>query len=263
MRYVIDIWAYQEPGVTLSDLTFQFAEMGFDGVSVAADQILDLDRQEADAVAALLRDRGLIVTVHSNFELQAAAAQRLLDRLGNSLYSITFDALTREGPGGTEHDAARMSGLLQEVIAISAATELRLGIEDFPLDESAVNRYRDDLKPLLDCPRYGMLLDVGHLNLRLKRGGDLTGATVIESIQRLPVPVIELHLHDNRGQRDDHAHLGFGDICFEEVAAGLKAIGFDGVSTFEITPRYHGSTPAESKPRARESLARWKAAWEG
>lgn len=60
------------------------------------------------------------------------------------------------------------------------------------------------------------------------------------------------------GDRDSRGHLGFGNLPFEEVAAGLKAIGFDGISTIEIAPSFHGSTPAASRPHARDSLARWR-----
>lgn len=263
MRYLIDAWAYQEPETGLRDLITEFADMGFDGVSVSVHQLLDLDADDAREVTALLHNRGLAMTVHSNFSLQPVDAERLLARLGDLLYCITFDAATVKRPCGTQYDATRMSALLQAVLAMSAGTDLRVGVEDFPLDQPTVDLYRDDLQPLLACPRHGMLLDVGHLNLRLRRAGRPAGPAVVESLRRLPVPVIELHLHDNRGQRDDHAPLGFGDIRFEEVATGLKGIGFDGVSTFEITPRYYGSTPAESKPHARESLACWKRIWEG
>jgi hypothetical protein len=45
---------------------------------------------------------------------------------------------------------------------------------------------------------------------------------------------------------------------FDAVAAALKVIAFDGVCTIEIAPKFHSSTPEESKPRALESLATWK-----
>jgi sugar phosphate isomerase/epimerase len=86
--------------------------------------------------------------------------------------------------------------------------------------------------------------------------------SVADYIGRLPLPIVEVHLHDNNGQKDEHGHFGLGNIDFGEVAAALKSVGFDGVSTIEIAPSFHGSTPAESKPRARESLERWKAIWE-
>jgi sugar phosphate isomerase/epimerase len=262
LLYVMDCWAYQEPDVTLAELIEQFHAFGFDGVSVGSEQFLELDAHEADSVAALLRERGLIVTVHSNFRLKPLGAQRLIECLGDSLYSITFDAATVAGASGVEYDAARMSALLQEIIAISQGTQLRVGVEDFPLDRSVIDLHAEHLQPLLESPRYGMLLDVGHLNLRLRADRASPTSGVAESVGRVPVPIVELHLHDNRGERDDHAHIGFGSVPFEQVAAGLRSIGFDGVSTFEITPRYHGSTPADSKPRARESLNRWKALWE-
>jgi sugar phosphate isomerase/epimerase len=83
-----------------------------------------------------------------------------------------------------------------------------------------------------------------------------------EYLARLPLPVWEVHLHDNSGDRDEHGHFGLGNVDFAAVAAGLKAIGFSGVSTIEIAPSFHGKTPAESKPLSAESLAQWKDMWE-
>ena len=82
--------------------------------------------------------------------------------------------------------------------------------------------------------------------------------TPSEYLARLPVPLIEVHVHDNAGDQDSHSPLGSGNIPFEAVAQGLHGIGFDGVSTIEIAPSFHGSSPEESRPRAKDSLEQWR-----
>ena len=106
-----------------------------------------------------------------------------------------------------------------------------------------------------------MLVDVGHMNLRLHSEGYFHGITPGEYFARIPVPILEVHLHDNKGDDDRHGHIGFGDVDFTAVARGLRATGFDGISTIEICPLFHGSKPPESRPRVRESLDTWRKLW--
>ena len=187
----------------------------------------------------------------------------MLGLFGEALHAMTFDpAMVRETDTWS-HDTARMVPMLSDLIAMSEGTELRVGVEDFPLDEAALDACRADLEPLLACPRYGILIDVGHLNIRVRTDGYHRDVSVAEYFARVPLPVVEIHLHDNGGSKDEHGHFGLGNIDFEEVARALKAIGFQGISTIEIAPSFHGSTPAESKPHSRASLTAWKALWEG
>jgi sugar phosphate isomerase/epimerase len=94
--------------------------------------------------------------------------------------------------------------------------------------------------------------------MRMSRPGYFAGLSASEYFRRLPVRLVEIHLHDNNGQRDQHAHFGFGSVPFAEVAAALKAITFDGVATIEIAPGFHERTPEESKPDAVRSLQEWR-----
>jgi len=263
MRYGIAAWNYQEPGVGLPALVASFLDEGFDAVSLQAHHLARMDRAEAREVAALLARRSAACTLHSNFELTTPAdVDAAMDLLGGSLRSLTFDAAMAVDSRGTFYDAPRMAALLRHVEQVSRGTGLRFGVEDFPLDADALAWYRESLEPLLECPRFGMLIDVGHLNLRRHAHPYFRGRSVGDYLAAAPLPVVEVHVHDNTGERDQHGHLGFGNIAFEEVAAGLRRIGFEGVSTIEIAPSFHGSTPAESRPRARESLARWRELWE-
>ena len=260
MRYCIATWNYLEPGAGTLGLIEQFADVGFDAVSFLPRQILQLDDRQREGLKSLLEARSLAATVHGNFELTGEQVAELLDVLGEALRCLTMDALTDHDHGVRRFNARAMAELLGEIEARSRGTDLRFGVEDFPLDGETIEEHRRDLQPLLACPRYGMLIDVGHMNIR-RHGAD--SGSVQECLARAPRPVIEVHLHDNAGQKDSHGHFGFGNIRFEDVASGLAAIGFDGVATIEIGPSLHGSTPSASRPRVAESLAVWRRLWAG
>jgi sugar phosphate isomerase/epimerase len=263
MRYATAIWNYAEPDVTLPDLVSDFADFGYDTISFSSGQFTDFGDPALGETAALIRERSLGVTLHCAFDFGAEGVAKVLGLFGESVLAVTFDPLSEVDSCGSSFATAQMAPVLAEILRRSEGTAVRVGIEDLPLDTHALHHYRADLEPLLASNRYGMLLDVGHLNLRLRRWSYFTGLSVAEYIARIPVSIVEAHLHDNSGEGDRHGHFGFGDIDFAAVAEGLKAVGFDGVSTIEIAPSFHDSTPAESRPHAKASLDQWKALWEG
>ena len=263
MRYGIAVWNFREDGVPLVRLVEEFADAGFDAVSFLPGQLVQCSGAEAQEVASLLRQRGLVATVHGNFQMTFADVETLVGRLGDRLVALTMDAAMTTDSCGQFYDGPKMAQLLAEVEDITDGTTVRFGVEDFPLDRLALDHYREDLGPLLDCPRYGTLIDLGHLNLRLHQSDYFRNMTPADYIRRVPLPIIEVHVHDNQGERDSHAPIGFGDVPFAEIAPALRAAGFDGLSTIEIAPSFHGSTPAQSKPKAGESLDAWRALWEG
>ena len=66
----------------------------------------------------------------------------------------------------------------------------------------------------------------GHRNL----GGD--PAAALRTVGR---HLITLHLHDNRGEQDEHLLPGRGNIAWDEVKKALSDVGYDGVFMYEIS----------------------------
>jgi sugar phosphate isomerase/epimerase len=155
----------------------------------------------------------------------------------------------------------RMTALLMGLEELGRRTNLKFAVEDFPLDNLAIDYYSRDLRPLLDCSRYGILVDIGHMNLRRTGEAYFRAFTVGQYIERIPRPIFEVHVHDNNGRQDEHKPLGEGNIDFAAIAAALKAIGFDGVSTIETAPSLHGRTPADDLPTVQPSLEQWRGYW--
>ncbi len=257
--YAPAIWNYEEPDVDLLHLVDEFVSLGYNAISFTSWELL---RTDYGRVAEHLRSSDLRVAMHGNFETPVEDVRRLVEVLGDCLLTCTFDAAQVQDTRGKLYDVTRMVEYLSQLLASTDGTDLRVAVEDFPLDQTALEYYRAELAPVLSSPRYGMLVDVGHLNMRLRQWECYREAGVGEYLARLPLPVWEVHLHDNSGDRDEHGHFGLGNVDFAAVAAGLKAIGFSGVSTIEIAPSFHGKTPAESKPLSAESLAQWKDMWE-
>jgi sugar phosphate isomerase/epimerase len=263
MRYATAIWNYSEPDLGLPDLVSEFAGFGYDTISFSSGQFPDFDDPALSETAALVHDRGLGVTIHCAFDFGVEGVARALALFGDRALAVTFDPLTEVDSCGSSFATARMAPVLAEILLRSEGSALRVGIEDLPLDAHALDTYRADLGPLMASGRYGMLLDVGHLNLRLRRWSYFQNLSVAEYIAQVPIPIVEAHLHDNNGEGDQHGHFGFGNVDFAAVAEALKAVGFDGVSTVEVAPSFHDSTPADSRPHAKASLDQWKALWEG
>ena len=168
-------------------------------------------------------------------------------------------------------DAAKAADILVLTVPYSAhastletirdATEgmaVRFGAEDFPLDAMALDFYGDELGNVLEHPRCGMLIDLGHMHMRLSASPYFRGMTMLDYVKRLPLNIIELHVHDNNGRKDQHAPLGQGTLPFGDAAEAFRSIGFDGVSTIEICPGLHGEEPAASRPLIPASFRMWR-----
>lgn len=262
MRYAISTWNFHPPDVPLAGLIDRFAAMGFDTMSFLPRQLLGLDGGAWRDLRAVMDGRPLTATVHGKFDLTAQDVRRIVEMLGERLLCLTFDAAKAADSRGQFFDAARMAALLRHVEQASRGSNLRFGVEDFPLDRRALDHYRRDLGDLGDCPRLGMLIDVGHMHMRRTGEPYFSALSVQQYVEAAPLPIIEVHLHDNAGQKDSHGHFGFGTICFPDVAAALAKAGFDGVSTVEIAPAFYGLTAEQAMPHAAESLAVWRRLWD-
>lgn len=263
MKCGVAVWNWLEPPRTLVSFVEELLAEGFEAISVQPRQILGLDKAALADLNALLDEYAMPVTVHAAVaQFPAELLQGLLERLGPRLYATTFDGSQVWAPCGRRWDAAGMVETLLMVDRVGAETGVRFGIEDFPVDAEALAEFAEDLRPVRDNPRWGMLVDIGHLNLR-RHGAEYFGRmSVAENIARLAAPVIEVHVHDNPGDRDAHMPLGAGTLDYAEAAAALRARGFDGISTIEVCPGLHDRRPADVWATRAESLRLWREAWE-
>jgi sugar phosphate isomerase/epimerase len=259
MKCSVAAWLYVRDGKPLPHLVNEFADLGFDAVSFRCETIMNVDAAVRRDVSAVMAERGLTATVHTHGGMTDEGLDAVVDTFGERLYSITMDADKVNDSRGRFVDASATVAVLERIEKATRGTSVWFGAEDFPRDALALAYYRDDLAPLLNCPRFGLLVDVGHMNLHLRSLKYYRGVTPEEYFARLPLPLIELHLHDNDGTRDQHRYFGSGNNDFAAVARGVRAIGFDGVATIEAVPEWCDLTPDEAMPHAKASLDAWRA----
>lgn len=106
-----------------------------------------------------------------------------------------------------------------------------------------------DYKHVIDRVRgLGVHIDVGHAFVA---GGM---KNVLAFIRTFRGRIEHVHMHDNRGSRDDHLPLGAGSMDYQKVAGALKKSGYDKTVTFEVF--------AGEQHLAGFSAEKFKEAWE-
>lgn len=109
----------------------------------------------------------------------------------------------------------------EEVVETAEKEGVDLFLENV-FDEAPEHLLR--LKSAIGSKRLGFCCDAGHATL-------FSGLPVHEWVEAFGPDLRELHLHDNRGQRDDHLPLGEGAIHFR----GILHAALDGGSSPILT----------------------------
>lgn len=249
------IWHY--PHRSIAENLRYFAARGFDSLSVHGAQLVNAlsDPSAAADIASAVRESGVALTVHyclprNHGEEAVEVYRRGIAALAawqneHSLISIlSFDVPqpVREGEGilaYVEH-------------ALKAFPSCRIAVEDFGLNASE----RAQILPLKGEPRFGYLVDVGHLFLRLRgrhRGGKTifthapdehpltdfpTSASIHAALASKEHPIFEIHLHNNDGAEDLHWFLEQGELDIAAVAQALQDMDYKGIVTIESAPGY-------------------------
>jgi sugar phosphate isomerase/epimerase len=172
---------------------------------------------------------------YSNASTDAAIRQEAIREA-----QIAFDAAARLGcaigvlhlgvsrvmqmpaPDNDVH-AARTS--LEQIAAAAAAAGVQLAIEVIPNDLSTPDALRDLLDGDLEIGATGVCLDFGHAHL-------MGGAP--EAAETLAGHVVTTHVHDNRGQADDHLVPFAGTIDWPMTLMSMWKVGYAGPLMFEV-----------------------------
>ena len=249
------IWHY--PHRSMVDNIRYFAALGLDSVSVHGAQFVNAIADPAvwDAIGLAVRETGVVFTVHyclprghdpeavAVFEagISAIAAWQ---RAHGSIAVLSFDVpqTIRGGVG--------IGGYLDFVL--ETVPDCRVAVEDFGLNAAE----REQIAHLKGKDRFGYLVDIGHLFLRM-RGENRSGKTLFSHapdecpVSKTPdaaafatalagkdFPIFEMHLHNNDGVEDVHWFLEQGGMDIPAVAKALKEMGFNGVLTVESAPGF-------------------------
>jgi sugar phosphate isomerase/epimerase len=121
---------------------------------------------------------------------------------------------------------------IRELLPDARRLGVGLMIENLPGDYNTAPQLSELLDPL---PELGLHLDIGHANLMVPHN------TTEEILASYGSRLRHVHLHDNRGGRDDlHLPLGAGNVDVRRAVRALRRCGYDGTITLEVfTPDRH------------------------
>ena len=270
------IWHY--PHRNMVENIRYFAAQGLPSVSVHGAQFVNAiaDPATSDAIAAAVSETGVVFTVHyclpRKHDPEAVAVFeagiRVIanwQQVHGTVAVLSFDVPQpiRSGRG--------IGGYLDFVL--DTVPDCRVAVEDFGLTADE----RAQIRHLKGNPRFGYLVDMGHLFLRM-RGQNQSGKALFtnSSDEHVAVdaptaedfaaalaskdfPIFEMHLHNNDGVNDLHWFLEQGSMDVPAVAKALREWGFDGVLTVESAPGFRFECRGKD---ADEGIARTLAYWE-
>ena len=260
MRTGVALWNHREK--ELVEKVEFFADAGFRAVSALGGQFVAMDEPAGDALAECVRRRGLAFTIHhklpygekppspGEFPSHVETFLRWHRRHG-LLTGLTFDV-----------DAACFDEWLphfRQALEAFRGEEVFVACEDYPLDENQRTRLGGLER---EFPNLAVLIDLGHMNLRLVKalGRTPTDPEVERYLRAIPLPIRELHVHNNDGLRDQHQHLGQGTLPVAAAGKTLGAMKFDGISTIEFVPGWNDIPSADGYGLAVASARTWERA---
>jgi len=260
------IWHY--PYRTPTENVYYFAERGFNALSQSglffASSIMG---EERGAFTEAVRKTGIRFTVHhlfpcarknfteGTFLKHMREFRRWQDETG-LLWNLSFDVPFEHRPGASKY--------IRMVLDIFRGTDTKISVEDYgiPPEEQA------DLEVFQGDPQFGLLIDLGHMNLRLRKiGEDSPYGILNQNGEGAPLPpgdgspeafrnallakhfpIFEFHIHNNSGYDDEHCYVEYGTIDMKGLARVLREMDgeSDRVGTLEIVPYWTG-TPEEVK----------------
>lgn len=233
MKKSVAVWNY--PGSNLENAK-EFIRRGFDEVSWLGNTFANMTEAEDEALVELLKSTGTTFTVHyglpdvDNAEA-CEAFKKAIDRCAawqakyGCLKHLTFDFW---------YDIDLSMPNLERAIKAMRGSGTTLACEDIPLNGRLLDKFTS---LLTKDDKYGLLIDLGHMNIRqhtmqLNEPEDYTSA-----IAGLPLDVVEVHLHNNRGRKDEHMYITYGNLPLAACIEGLKRKKFDGSVTVEVVQR--------------------------
>ncbi len=130
--------------------------------------------------------------------------------------------------GYRERAAKRFSFGLQLFTSMAQANGVQLALENKQRGkgEDLVYTPEELLHYLRQAPGLGACLDLGHMNT--------LGLDPAEYIDKLGGHLVHVHIHDNKGERDEHLPLGEGTLNWRKALARLKRNRYKGTVVLEL-----------------------------
>jgi sugar phosphate isomerase/epimerase len=119
-------------------------------------------------------------------------------------------------------------GNLKEIVRLGKKYGIEIGLENSWKDSICI-KPEEILKIVRKVPGLKVVLDIGHTN-----AARLNPIKYLEKIRKY---LSAVHIHDNKGNFDEHASIGKGNIKFKEFFKKCKELKFYGPFIMEIFPK--------------------------
>jgi D-psicose/D-tagatose/L-ribulose 3-epimerase len=243
MKFGVNTWVWTAPLSTemLEELVPKVAGAGFGLIEFPLEGIGDFDYDRArelteefgldvSCCVAMGPDRDLVhpdEAIRANGMAYVKQAIEVTKQVGGTnLVGPIYSAVGRKWkttPEERANDVDTLIPALKELAAYAAEHGVVLGVEPLNrFETSFINTHEQVIEVIdrVDHANCGVMLDTFHMNIEEKELG--------EAITKTGKRLVHLHACEN-----DRGAPGSGNVTWENVAAALKAIDFDGPVVIE------------------------------
>lgn len=274
IRNGLAMWHY--PHRTTEENVKFFSNYDFDVISMHWAQVIEseLSADMGLQLAQILRNNKLSVTVHG--ALPVSHKKEDVEHFQDNIIHIAkwqkrhglIEVLSFDVLEPIRDDISQYLDFVLDTVP-----DCKVAVEDFGLTESELSQ----IAHLRNNERFGYLLDIGHMYIRLEgktketltlfqnckfegeKSAEQGFGQFLEAFQSKTFPVFEIHLHNNNGIDDLHYFLEDGSLDIGVIAKVLKEINYDGIVTIESAPGYMFECYGiEADERIIKTLKYWK-----
>lgn len=215
------------------DWAYDLEDMGFGGWEIVSEGQQKLDKHSMAEISSILETTSLALTLHLPFsDLNLAS-------LNEPIWNETLRQMTRcielaspfarvavVHPGHLSPLGMQLPDLawqrniegLARLCDFAADFDVTIGVENMVNMDFIFGKQAEEMLGMIELvnrDNLGMTFDVGHAN---------TNAAVPAFLKKTIDKMAHVHIHDNRGKRDDHLPAGKGTIDWPVVIDKLKDI---------------------------------------
>jgi sugar phosphate isomerase/epimerase len=212
------------------DWAYQLEDLGYSGWEIVNEGRQRLTPENQAEAKQIAETTDLVITIHLPYsDLNLASMNQPIweetVRQMKACLSLASDfarlAVVHPGhlsPLGMQMpDAAWSQNItgIRQICDHAADLDMKIAVENMVNMPALLGRHPEEIAGILetvDRENVGFIFDVGHAN---------TNGNV-ENFLKLKDIIIHAHMHDNRGERDEHLPVGNGTVPWNKVAAGLK-----------------------------------------
>ncbi|MBW6517017.1 MAG: sugar phosphate isomerase/epimerase [ANME-2 cluster archaeon] len=223
-------FSYPPPAGDLSEFASTLIDMGFTGWELVCDGRQRPGELNINEIASVLETTGLDLSVHLPFsDLNLASLNEPIwnETLRQMMQWIQLMApcskLAVVHPGHLSPLGMQLPDLawqrniqgLRQLCDHAALFDMTVGVENMVNMEFIFGKHAEEMLGMIesvDRDNLGLTFDVGHAN---------TNKAVTSFLEKCQANIVHVHLHDNKGRRDEHLPLGKGSVDWAAVTGKL------------------------------------------